>query len=180
MTTGPRTTGPCLARLGVTPSVSHMLVAAIDDPAGPDVSALIEQHLALMNALSPQEDVHALDLDSLRDAAVLFLSCRSNGEVLGIGALKQTDPGRAEITSMYVAESARGRGIARAIVDRLLDVARQRGLRRVSLETGSEPEFVPARALYRSVGFEPGGPFGSYEPSEASAFLTLDLRASTP
>ena len=157
-----------------------MFELAVDDPATPDVSALIEQHLALMNVLSPPQDVHALNPDSLRDPAVLFLSCRSNGKVLGIGALKQTDPVHAEITSMYVAEAARGRGIAPAIVDHLLGAARHRGLQRVSLETGWQPEFAPARALYRSVGFEPCGPFGSYEPSEASAFLTLDLHASAP
>lgn len=180
MTTGLTTTGRWRpSRPVVTPSVVVVLEISVDDPATPDVAALIEQHLALMRALSPPEDVHALDLESLRHPAVLLVSCRSHGEVLGIGALKQIDPGQAEVTSMYVTEAARGRGIARTIVDHLLAVARQRGLQRVSLETGSQPEFAPARSLYRSVGFEPCGPFGSYEASEASAFLTLDLRADT-
>ncbi len=164
----------------MTPTVSNMtLVLSVDDPAVPDVCALLEQPLALMNAQSPPEDVHALDLDGLRDPAVLFFSCRSYGQLLAVGALKLLGPDHAEVKSMHVAEAARGRGISHALLAHLLDVARQRGVQRVSLETGSQEEFAPALALYHSAGFEPCGPFGSYAPSEASAFQTLDLRAST-
>ncbi len=155
------------------------LELSVDDPAVPDVRALLQQHLALMNAQSPPEDVHALDLDGLRDPAVLFFSCRSNRELLAVGALKLLGPDHAEVKSMHVAEAVRGRGISRAVLAHLLDVARQRGVQRVSLETGSQDEFAPARALYLSAGFEPCGPFGAYALSEASAFLTLDLCAST-
>lgn len=156
-----------------------VLVLSVDDPAAPDVRAMLAQHLDLMNAQSPPEDVHALDLDGLRDPAVLFFSCRSDGELLAVGALKLLGPEHAEVKSMHVAEPARGLGISRVVLAHLLDAARQRGVQRVSLETGSQEEFAPARALYRGAGFEPCGPFGSYEQSAASAFLTLDLYAST-
>ena len=46
-----------------------MFELSVDDPATPEVRALIQQHLALMSSLSPPEDVHALDLDNLRDTA---------------------------------------------------------------------------------------------------------------
>jgi putative acetyltransferase len=89
--------------------------------------------------------------------------------------LKQLDGGHAELKSMHVAETARGCGIGRTLVDHLIDVARQRRLSRVSLETGSMAAFAPARALYASAGFEPCGPFGDYRPSANSAFMTLSL-----
>jgi putative acetyltransferase len=82
---------------------------------------------------------------------------------------------RVEIKSMHTAEAARGRGIGRAMVGHLVSVARDRGMRRVSLETGTMAAFGPARALYASVGFTPCGPFGGYRPSPDNTFMTLLL-----
>lgn len=76
---------------------------------------------------------------------------------------------------MHTARAARGQGVGRAIVDRLLAVAATRGVRRVSLETGSMEAFAPARSLYAGAGFVPSGPFGDYEPSPTSTFMTLLL-----
>lgn len=46
---------------------------------------------------------------------------------------------------------------------------------RVSLETGTTAAFGPARMMYTSMGFVPCGPFGDYQPSDDSFFMTLDL-----
>jgi len=153
------------------------ITIAVDDPRAEDVRKLLERHLAHMNALSPPEDVHALDVDGLLDPAVTFFSARAGGEVLGVAALKQLEPGHAEIKSMHTAEAARGRGVARALLDHLLRVARDRGVRRLSLETGSQPGFAPARALYTGAGFVPCPPFADYRPSPHSTFLTRTLTA---
>ena len=80
---------------------------------------------------------------------------------------------------MHTAEAARGRGIGRAMLAHLLGVARARGFRRVSLETGTTAAFAPARALYECAGFVACGPFGSYRPSEDNMFMTLDLDAGS-
>ena len=64
--------------------------------------------------------------------------------------LKRLDSEHAEIKSMHTAQAARGQGVARAILERLLRVARERGHREVSLETGTAPVFAPARHLYAS------------------------------
>ncbi len=148
---------------------------AIDDPRAEDVRELLERHLEFANLHSPPEDVHALDVDGLVDAAVTFFSFRVDGEVLGVGALKQLDEGHAEVKSMHTAEAARGRGIGRAIVEHLTAVARDRGFHRVSLETGSMAAFAPAQSLYASAGFEPCEPFGDYGPSPNSVCMTLPL-----
>lgn len=148
---------------------------SIDDPQAEDVLDLLERHLAFARLHSPPEDVHALDVDGLVDPAVTFFGFRLEGELLAVGALKRLDARHAEVKSMHTAEVARGRGIGRAMLDHLVGVARDRGFRRVSLETGSMQAFAPARSLYTSAGFRPCAPFGDYGPSPNSACMTLSL-----
>jgi putative acetyltransferase len=153
---------------------------SIDDPTADDVRELLAHHLAFTNSQSPPEDVHTLDVDGLRDPAVTVFGFRSNGELLGVGALKQLDERHAEVKSMHTARAARGRGVGRAIVEHLIRVARDRGIERLSLETGSMAGFAPARALYAGAGFVPCGPFGNYRPSPHSTFMTLTLNGHNP
>ncbi|HEU5007362.1 MAG TPA: GNAT family N-acetyltransferase [Jatrophihabitantaceae bacterium] len=148
---------------------------AIDDPRRDDVRALLEQHLALANQNSPREDVHALDVDGLLNPALTFFSCRTDRSLLGIGALKELDAAHGELKSMHTAAAARGRGIGRAMLTHLVAVARERGYRRLSLETGTMDAFAPARAMYANAGFEPSQPFADYTPSPNSTFFTLPL-----
>ena len=153
----------------------NAFVIEIDDPRRAEVAALLERHLAFCKATSPPEDVHALEIDGLLEPAVTFFALRCDGELLGVGALKELDPTHAEIKSMHTAQSARRAGVGRAMVEHLLATAAARGYRRVSLETGSMEAFAPARALYASVGFVPYGPFGDYRESPNSDFMTLQL-----
>jgi putative acetyltransferase len=150
-------------------------VIAVDDPRAEDVMALLAAHLAFANEHSPPEDVHALDLAGLLDPEVAFFSYREAGRLLAIGALRRIDADHAEVKSMHTAREARGRGIGRAMVAHLIGVARARGFRRLSLETGTMAAFEPARALYSSMGFVPCEPFGSYFHSRNSTCMTLAL-----
>jgi len=151
-----------------------------DDPRAADVRELLERHLAYAHANTAPEDVHALDIDALLDPSVTFFSYRLDGELLAVAALKRLDDRHAEIKSMHTAHAARGRGIGRAMVDHLVGVARERGYRRVSLETGAGPPFAPARSLYASAGFTPCGPFADYDGSPNSAHMTLSLDGPAP
>jgi putative acetyltransferase len=153
-------------------------VIDVDDPRAADVRELLGRHLEFARATTPLEGVFALEADELTDPSVTFFSYRAAGELLAVGALKQLDGAHAELKSMHTAQAARGRGIGRAMVDHLLAVAGERGVSRVSLETGNMAEFAPARSLYTKAGFVPCGPFGDYEANETSAFMTLDLTAS--
>lgn len=148
---------------------------APDDPSRPDVVALLEAHLAFTAATSPPEDVHALDVRGLLDRSVSFFSARIDGAVVSVGALKQLSDSHVEVKSMHTAAAFRGQGLAREMLDRLVSEARARGFSRMSLETGSMAEFVPARALYASAGFVVCEPFGSYLPSPHSTFMTREL-----
>jgi putative acetyltransferase len=144
----------------------------VDDPRAEDIRELLERHLAFCNLHSPPEDVHALDVDGLAGPDITFVSYRVNGELLAVGALKQLDPRHGELKSMHTVSAARGRGIARMLVDHLTGIARDRGLERVSIETGSMEAFAAARALYASAGFYECGPFADYVPSANSTFMT--------
>jgi putative acetyltransferase len=152
---------------------------SIDDPRAADVRALLERHLAFANLHSPPEDVHALDVAGLLDPAITFYSFRLNGELLAVGALRRLDEEHAELKSMHTTEEARGRGIGRAMLDHLLGVARERGFRRVSLETGSMAAFAPARDMYTKAGFTECAPFGDYFVSPNSTCMTLSLEGKT-
>jgi putative acetyltransferase len=149
----------------------------VDDPRSDDVRALLQQHLDFANEHTPPEDVHALDVDALVDPAVTFVGLRVDGELLAVGALKQLSDDHAELKSMHTASRARGRGLGATVLDHLVGVARDRGLARVSLETGSMAAFAAARSLYARAGFTPCEAFGDYRPSPSSTFMTLALDA---
>ena len=147
----------------------------IDDPRGSDVRALVERHLEFARSHKPAVDLHALDVAGLLDHAVTVFSYRADGDLLAVGALKRLDRRHAELKSMHTAEAARGRGIGRAMLAHLIGVARDRGFRRLSLKTGSQPAFAPARSLYATAGFTPCRPFSGYRPSHGSTFMTPSL-----
>lgn len=87
-----------------------------------------------------------------------LLGARLSGELVGLGALESgAAPGTAEVKRMWVRPDARGFGLARALLEALIDAAREQGYRRLRLETVTFMH--PAMALYRSVGFAEAEPF---------------------
>ncbi|MEO6703807.1 MAG: GNAT family N-acetyltransferase [Jatrophihabitantaceae bacterium] len=150
-------------------------IIAREDPRATDVTDLLSQHLVFANSHSPPEDVHALDLAELLDPAISFFSYRVDGRLLAVGALRQLDPEHGEVKSMHTLSEARGQGIGRAMLEHLIGLARERGYRRLSLETGSMDAFESARALYSSAGFARCEPFADYRVSPNSACFTLLL-----
>ncbi|NNF07571.1 MAG: GNAT family N-acetyltransferase [Candidatus Eisenbacteria bacterium] len=146
-----------------------------DDLSSPTIIALLEEHLAHMKSISPPESVHALDLDGLRSPEVTFWSVWDGTSLLGCGALKELSPDAGEIKSMRTSQEHRGRGVGSHMVRFILAEAQKRGYIRLSLETGPEPEFEPARSLYRRFGFETCGPFADYVDDQHSVFMTKIL-----
>jgi putative acetyltransferase len=146
-----------------------------DDLTHPAIHALLEEHLASMQAQSPRESVHALDLDGLRHPSISFWSAWDGTALIGCGALRELDPGHGEIKSMRTPAALRRRGAGKALLHHILAEARRRGYARVSLETGVQDSFAPAHALYLGAGFVDCAPFGDYRPDPNSRFLTLQL-----
>jgi putative acetyltransferase len=116
-----------------------------DDPLRGDVITLLEEHLADMYATSPPESVHALDPTSLAGRDISFWTLREDGAVLGCVALKRLGSGHGEIKSMRTATAARRRGVAARLLDHVLAEARAWAYGRLSLETGAQDFFAPAR-----------------------------------
>jgi len=133
-----------------------------------------------MYALSPPESVHALDLDKLRQPEITFWSAWEDSLLVGCGALKELDRKHGEIKSMRTPTARRRQGAGRAILTHIIEVARSRGYQRLSLETGSQPGFEPARQLYRSFGFVECAPFGDYVEDPNSSFMSLNLLSVVP
>lgn len=148
---------------------------AVDDPTRPDVVALLTEHLTDMHATSPPESVHALDVAGLLAPAITFWTARRDGRLLGCGALKELESDHGEIKSMRTAATSRGAGVGAAVLGHLVERAAERGYARVSLETGSQPFFEPARRLYARHGFMVCGPFGDYADDPYSVFFTRVL-----
>ncbi|MES1167348.1 MAG: GNAT family N-acetyltransferase [Pseudomonadota bacterium] len=151
------------------------MLIRVDDLAGPEIAAFLEEHVGDMRAVSPPESKHALDLNGLRQPGITFWSAWSEGRLVGCCALKQLDATHGEVKSMRVARDQRGKGVGAALVGHVIGEARARRYERLSLETGAMPFFEPARRLYRRHGFEPCGPFASYRPDPNSVFLTLRI-----
>jgi len=146
-----------------------------EDPADPRITALLIRHVSRARAETAVGSAHALDVGELRCADVSFFAAWDAGMLLGIGALKRVAADHGEVKSMYTAEEARRRGVASALLARLIAEARALGLGRLSLETGSWDYFAPARELYRRCGFRECGPFAAYRPDPNSIFMTLEL-----
>ncbi len=147
----------------------------LDDLRGEPIRLLLEEHLRDMRAWSPPESVHALDLDKLRQTSIRFFTLWEGDALLGCGALKDLGGAQAEIKSMRTASAHRGQGVGEQVLAHLLADARSRGVRRLYLETGSQPQFAPARKLYARFGFAVCAPFADYAPDDNSCFMSRDL-----
>ncbi|WP_339303881.1 GNAT family N-acetyltransferase [Paenibacillus sp. FSL R5-0519] len=147
----------------------------VDDLSGVQVKALIAEHLQGMAADSPPESIHALNLDGLKKPEITFWCAWEGDDLLGCGAIKELDPEHAELKSMRTASAHLRKGVARKILAHIMEVATERGYKRISLETGSMDSFIPARKLYEDFGFEYCEPFADYILDPNSAFMTKTI-----
>lgn len=145
------------------------------DVGSPDVQELLELHFRDMRAISPPDACHVLPANGLSEPGMTFWSVREGGQLLGVGALKELGPAHGEVKSMRTTSEALGRGVGKAMLDHILKEARARGYRRISLETGSTPQFGAALHLYEREGFVRCGPFGDYKDTPFTRFFCLSL-----
>jgi len=145
----------------------------LDDPR---VQTLLAYHFASARAETAPGSAHALDLGGLRSPDIQFWSAWDGDHVIAIGALKRLSESHGAVKSMHTDRSSRRNGVGSAMLGHIIGQARQMGLSRLSLETGSWAYFDPARALYRRHGFAECPPFGDYVPDPNSVFMTLELR----
>jgi putative acetyltransferase len=151
------------------------LTIAAESPIGADLALLFQRHTADMHADTPPESIHMMDAGELAIPAVRFFVMREDGVPVGMGAFKAIDAQHAEIKSMHVLAETRGKGLSRRMLDHLIAQAQAEGFTLLSLETGVQPTFIAARALYAKAGFVDCPPFEGYWADPNSVFLTKAL-----
>ncbi|MBY5926324.1 MULTISPECIES: GNAT family N-acetyltransferase [unclassified Halomonas] len=154
-----------------------------DDLTHPDMVAMIRAHRRDLKRLapdSPPESRHALSLDELKGNDVTLWGLWEQDRLVGCVALKAIGHDHGEIKSMRTAADQLRRGIATRMLEHLIAAARQRGYRRLSLETGSQPGFAPARRFYAQHGFVICAPFADYVVDPNSVYMTLELAPHHP
>jgi len=147
----------------------------IDDLSGSEVIQLIGEHLQGMAQNSPPESIHALNIEGLKKPDITFWSAWEKGQLLGCGALKELDQTHGEIKSMRTSSLHLRKGVAKSVLQFIINEAKNRGYKRVSLETGSMDAFAPARKLYANFGFQYCEPFSEYTVDPNSVFMTMKL-----
>jgi putative acetyltransferase len=152
--------------------VSEGIAIAIERADQPDVEAMLLNARTLMRGLYPPESCHGLDLGAYARPGVTLFVAREGGVALGCGAFQLHDDGSAEVKSMFVTPTARGRGIGRVILVAIEDAVRGR-VTTLRLETGIHQG--AAIRLYESAGFRHRGPFGSYRDDPLSVFMEKPL-----
>ena len=147
----------------------------VQDPTTGDVVMLLNEHLSAMASISPPESKHALSVEGLRDPRITFWTLRQDDQLCGCGALFELDPSHGEIKSMRTHSQFLRRGVASRILEHIINESKARGYGRLSLETGSQIQFEPARSLYERFGFSVCGPFARYRLDPNSVFMTREL-----
>ncbi len=149
------------------------------DPTSDTLRPVVQAHFVHSQAAGPAESNHTLQADALTGSGIRFWAILEGDQVLGCGALKPLPDGTAEVKSVHVLPQARGRGLARRMMEHLAKIARSDGISALVLETGAAhlPAYDAARKLYERLGYSYCDPIPGYGPDPNSAFMRLSLEA---
>jgi DNA-binding MarR family transcriptional regulator/GNAT superfamily N-acetyltransferase len=132
------------------------------DPESTDAQRCLRAYMAELirrapdRGFDPSEGATA-EPHEVRPPNGAFVVAYLRGEAIGCGAVKHHPGDVTDIKRMWVAESARGLGLGRRLLEHLEVIARERGSATARLETGDVlPEAI---ALYRSAGYVEVPPF---------------------
>jgi putative acetyltransferase len=139
------------------------------------VQALIKALDEYLSALYPAESNHLDSVEDLEKDTVYFIGAFDNGNLVGCGAVKLMPGDYGEIKRMYVISHARGKGIAKIMMDALESFLLESNILVSRLETGIHQK--EAIALYTKRGYKRVSPFGTYRDDPLSVFMEkrLDL-----
>ncbi len=161
-------------------NLSHSNIAIQqDDLADGNIIRLLQAHRREMLKHSPPDSVYALTTRQLTAPEMQFWSAwvDVNGQpaFAGCGALKDLGGGHAELKSMKTKTQYLRKGVAQTLLEHIITAATHQGFTRLSLETGVQEVFEPAKKLYQRNGFDFCGPFADYTENPFSDFMTRRL-----
>ena len=107
------------------------MIIKLDDLRGAQIARLLQEHLQAMHAISPRASVHALDIEALRQPGISFWSVWEQDDLMGCGALKEIDATHGEVKSMRTAAGHLRKGVARALLMRILEQAQARDYQQI-------------------------------------------------
>jgi putative acetyltransferase len=145
-----------------------------------DVRTLISELDRTLAAEYSPEQRHGLALDAIFQPHIRFFLARLNGTAVGCGGVALFAD-FAEVKRMYVRDSARGRGVAQALLTRIETTAREAGHIVLRLETGERQS--PALKFYARAGFQSGAAFGDYAampPQATATSVFMEKRLTAP
>lgn len=134
-----------------------------------DVRDLVGELDAVLGGNYVPEQQHGLRLEDLFQPHIRFFVASLDGVAAGCGGVALFD-GYAEVKRMYTRAMVRGRGVARALLQRIETEARDTGRPVLRLETGIHQH--ESLRLYEAAGFRQRGPFGPYADMPAPAIAT--------
>lgn len=144
----------------------------LDDPR---VIALLAHHVTTARAATARGSAHVLEPEGLKSPAIAFWTLWDSNVVVAVGALKRLSDDDGEVKSMHTLQARRRSGAGSIMLRHIIAAARDVGLTTLYLETGSWAYFEPARAFYRTHGFEQCPPFADYVEDPNSVFMRLTL-----
>lgn len=153
------------------------------DPAGPDAQRCLRAYVAELNRRAPRRGFDpskgaTADPHEVRPPTGAFVVAHQQGEPVGCGAIKHHADDTSDIKRMWVAESTRGLGLGRRLLEHLERLARERGSRQVHLETSDVlPEAI---ALYTSSGYRQVPPFNDKPFADRWFAKPLPHRGASP
>ena len=141
----------------------------------PKVNILLIKHFKELKSVSPEGSTHVLDVEGLKHKSIKFWSLWIDDELFGCGAIKFLDKDHGEFKSIRIEDNFRGKGLAKDIIKFLFYEAKKNNVKKISVETGSSNFFLPARKLFKSLGFKPCSPFAHYKDDPNSCYFNIIL-----
>jgi putative acetyltransferase len=157
--------------------VLDLAPVTVRDPGVPELIDALTVELA--DGGYSDDETFGYSLDQLEESGVHLVGASLDGTLVGVGGVEiQDDPsGRvAELKRFYVAPGHRGRGVADAVIEALVEHARAHGATTVRLETGDRQH--AAMRFYARHGFVVVPRFGPYVDSATSVCMQRDLDPS--
>ena len=148
------------------------IVITAEKSLNEELARVLQAHWLFCTSSTPIEHVYALDASKLFSPDITVFGARINGELVGVGAIRKLDAQHGELKSMHTLAKSRGSGVGKAMVAHIEDFARSSGIERMSLETGTNDAFRPARELYMSMGYNSCDAFADYVLSEDNMCMT--------
>ena len=161
-----------------TAEAAPSITIAAETPLQDDVRAMVAALNAYLIPLTPREFQFQLTAEQMAEPTVTVLVARhGDGRPVGMAALKDHGGGLGEVKRMYTPPEVRGKRVGSLLLGRIEDLARERGIARLVLETGEAEGFEPAWRVYERGGFTRCGAVLDYPDSGYSRFYEKSLSA---